>query len=301
MIEALSLPFMQRALAAGLMLALLGGYFGPLVVQRRLAFLGSGLAHAALGGVALGLLVGLDPLWTALPFTLVVAAGITAVTTGSGGKLAGDTAIGIFFSVASALGIVFLALRSEYSADAMAYLFGSMLTVRTGDLVATAAMLLVTASTAFLWPRWAYATFDRELAIADRVPVTVHDYLLSLMLAATVVLAVKVVGILLVAAFLVVPAAASRLVVQRFLTMTVVAILIGLGSVVVGLSGSYALDVPSGAAIILVQALVFFTCLGVTRLLARRTDERPAPHGPLPGKPPRAGSTGRKDGIDSAR
>ncbi len=256
--EALSLPFMQRALAAGLMLAVLGGYFGPLVVQRRLAFLGSGLAHAAFGGVALGLLLGVDPLWTALPFTVAVALGITATTSAAPGRISGDTAIGIFFSVATALGVVFLALRTQYSADAMAYLFGSMLSVRTSDLWATAAMLCLTLATVRLWPRWAYATFDRELAIADRLPVLRDDHLLAGSVALTVVLAVKMVGIVLVAAFLVVPAAAGRLLAERFLTMTLWAMALGAGSVVAGLALSYALDLPSGAAIILVQAAVFF-------------------------------------------
>src|SRR5690606_36567006 len=110
----------------------LASYYGAFVVQQRLSFLGAGLAHAAFGGVALGLLLQTEPLWVAVPFTVVVALGINWIRSTTG--LAGDTAIGIFFAVAVALGIVFLSLRDDYSADVFAYLFGSILAVTPADL-----------------------------------------------------------------------------------------------------------------------------------------------------------------------
>lgn len=255
MIDLLGMPFMQRAFVAGCLVGFLASYFGVFVVQRRLSFLGTGLAHAAFGGVALGLLMQTEPLWIAVPFTALVAVGINWIRTSTG--LTGDTAIGIFFSVAVALGIVFLSLRQDYTADAFAYLFGSILAVTIADIWVTAGVTVVAAALIPMWSRWAYATFDSELAVADGLHVVRHDYLLSVLLAVTVVVAVKVVGILLVAAFLVIPAASARLLSRTFFAMSLVSAAIGILSAVVGLLLSYQLDVPSGATIILVQATVF--------------------------------------------
>ena len=183
MIDALSLPFMQRALVAGVLVGLLASYYGVFVVQRRLSFLGIGLSHAAFGGVALGLLLQVNPMWVAAPFTVAVALGINWIT--ERGNVTGDTAIGVLFAVAVALGIVFLSLRQTYTADAFAYLFGSILAVRPADVWVMGAVALASLGTAPLWGRWAYATFDRDLARADRVPVTRDDYVLVTLLAIT--------------------------------------------------------------------------------------------------------------------
>lgn len=263
MIDALSLPFMQRALVASVLVGLLGSYYGVFVVQRRLSFLGIGLSHAAFGGVALGLLLHVNPIWIAGPFTVLVALSISWVT--QRGRVAGDTAIGVLFAVAVALGIVLLSLRQTYTADAFAYLFGSILAVREADLWVAGGLAFVTLLAGPMWGRWAYATFDRDLARADRVAVARDDYVLAALLAITVVAAVKIVGIILAAAFLVIPAATARLLASTFRAMTGWAMLIGVLSAVGGLLASYGLDVPSGATIILGQALLFFVALLGTR------------------------------------
>ena len=256
MVEALGYPFVQRALVAGVLVGFLASYYGVFVVQRGLSFLGTGLAHAAFGGVALGLLLQAEPLWVAVPFTVVVALGINWVRGRTG--LAPDTSIGIFFAVAVALGVVFLSLRPSYSADAFAYLFGSILAVGPADLWVTGGVALAAVATMpRLWGRWAYASFDRDLAVADRLPVERDDYVLSVLLAVTIVVAVKVVGIILISAFLVIPAATARLRSPTFLAMTLWAVALGIGSALVGLVASYQFDLPSGAAIILVQAAFF--------------------------------------------
>jgi zinc transport system permease protein len=253
--DVLQLPFMRRALVSGVIVGVLASYYGVFVVQRRLSFLGVGLSHAAFGGVALGLLLQVNPLWTALPFTVVVALGITAVTHRS--AVSGDTAIGVFFSAALALGVVLLTFKQSYTTDAFTYLFGSILAVRPVDLWILGGIALLAAGTLPFWGRWAYATFDRDLARADGVPVERDDYVLSVLLAVTVVAAVKVVGIVLAAAFFVIPAAAARLLTDTFRGMTILAVTVGTTTAVAGLGGSYAFDLPSGAAIILVQAVVF--------------------------------------------
>lgn len=268
MMEILSLPFMQRALIGGAMVALLSSYYGVFVVQRGLSFLGSGLAHAAFGGVALGLLLQTEPLWIAIPFTVVVAIAIAWVKYKT--ELSNDTAVGIFFSVSMALGIVFLFLRREYTADAFTYLFGSILAVTKTDLWITVIMAAVTLCTFPLWKRWAYASFDRELAQTDRLPVVKDDFILSVLIAITVVIAIKIVGIVLIAAFLVIPPATARILSRTFRMMTVIAMMFGLVSALLGLFVSYYLDVPSGATIILLQALFFFFAMFFNPIKSRR-------------------------------
>lgn len=264
MFEPLTLPFMQRALMGGLMISLLAGYFGPFIVQRRLAFLGSGLAHAAFGGVALGILLGVPPLWAALPFTIVIALGIVWLRDRAG--LASDTTIGVFFSISMALGIVFLSLKTTYSADAFTYLFGSLLAIERADLWLAGGVLVLAAATIPLWGRWAYATFDPALARADRLPVQMDDYLLTVAIAVVTVVAIKLVGIVLIAAFLVMPAACARVFARTFAGMSVLSVVISTGTLVVGLYVSYFASLPSGPAIILTQALL----LGVGLALRRR-------------------------------
>jgi zinc transport system permease protein len=265
MIEALGYPFFQRALLASILVGGMASYFGVFVVQRRLSFLGAGLAHAAFGGVALGLLLGAEPLAVALPFTVLVAVAINWVRRHT--ALAGDTAVGVFFAVAVALGLVFLALRRSVNVDAFAYLFGSVLAVHPRDLVVAGATFLVAAGTIpRYWGRWAFATFDPDSARADRLPVDRDDYVLFILLAVTVVVSVKIVGIILMAAFLVIPAATARLVSGRFVTMTLVAVLLGVVSSIAGMFCAYALDLPSGATIVLVQAATFFVAVAYAKL-----------------------------------
>jgi len=250
---------MQRALLAGLLVGGLASYLGVMVVQRRLSFLGDGLAHAAFAGVALGLLLQQEPLWVAIPFAVGVSLLITWVREKS--SLGDDTAIGIFFAVSVALGVLFMSLRQGFAPDAVAYLFGSILTVTPTDLGVMGLIALGVVLLAPLWRYWAYATFDRELALADRQPVMLHDYLLSALIALVVVASVKVVGIVLIAAFVVIPAATARLLSQTFAAMTLLAVLMSTLSVLPGLAAAYLLDVPAGSAIVLTQALLFALAL----------------------------------------
>ncbi len=250
---------MQRALVAGILVGFLASYYGVFIVQRGLGFLGSGLAHAAFGGVALGILLETEPIWVAVPFTILVAIGITWVKDKT--KLGGDTTIGIFFSVSMALGIIFIFLKRQYSSDAFNYLFGSILSVTLLDIVVPIILIIITLFLFPFWKRWAYSSFDRELAQADRIPVQFDDYLLSILIAVTIVVSIKVVGIVLIAAFLVIPPAASRLLNNSFSKMTVVSIIIGVSTALIGLWISYYMNVPSGATIILLQATVFFAVM----------------------------------------
>ena len=264
-ITVMQLPFMRYALLAGLCVAVMGGVLGVFVVQRGLSFLGDGLAHSAFGGVALGLLVGVSqPLWVALPFTLVTALGIAWVRERT--ALSSDTTIGVFFATSVALGVLFISLQRTYTTDAWHWLFGSILGVGLEELwiILSVAAISVTL-VLILWSRLAYATFDPELAQADGVRVGRLEYALLTLAAVMIVASVKVVGVILMAAYLVIPAAAARLLSRSLATMTLLSVLIGLLSTVSGLVASYFLDVPSGSTIVLSQVACFVVAAVVSR------------------------------------
>ena len=263
----LDFGFMQRALAAGAAIALMAGLLGVFVVQRGPAFLGDGLAHASFGGIALGALLaygfgnaGLlaQPLWVALPFTLVAAIAIAWVRDRT--ELASDTAIGVAFAVSVALGVLFLSRIPPDRAvvDVWHLMFGSILAVGPDELrIILITAGLVSATLLLLWSRLAYATFDPELATTDGIRVRLLDYGLFGLAAVAVVVSAQVVGVVLMAAYLVIPAAAARLLTRSLARTTVVSVAIGTVTTVAGLVASYAIDVPSGSAIILLQAGLF--------------------------------------------
>lgn len=258
MTEIFLLDFMQRALVAGFLLGAITGFFGVFVVQRKMSFLGSGISHAAFGGVALGLLLNVEPMLAAIPFSLAIAFLIIYLKNKT--NLGSDTTIGILFSVAMALGVIFLAIKEGYSSDAYSYLFGSILSVFPSDLMIISAIALLVIFVAIrYWKRWAYSTFDRELALSDKVPVAIDEYIMTLTITLIIVVSIKIVGMLLLGAYLIIPAATARLISRTFFQMTVVSVIIGALSSVVGLVLSYIVDMPSGAVIIIFQVLLLIT------------------------------------------
>lgn len=251
--------FVLHGIIAGMIAGFLGGYYGSFVVQRRMSFLGDGLAHVAFGGVALGLLLQFEPLWVAIPFTILVAIVLTYSKEKT--TLEIDTTIGIFFAVSVALGILFISLNKQYTSDAFSYLFGSILIVSVADLVLAGAFAFATLILAlFFWQRWTYASFDIELAASDRIAVSLDNYLLSVLVALSIVISIKLVGIILVSSFLVIPSASAKLVSRTFSSMTLLGIIFGVISSFIGVIFSVILDLPSGSTIILTQAIIFLLC-----------------------------------------
>ncbi len=266
MIEFLSYEFGQRALAAGLIVGLGCAVLAFFVVLRRMAFVGVGISHAALGGVALGLLLGVDPLIAALIFSVGVAWLIGAV--GGRGKLSEDTAIGIFFPTAMALGVALMAGTPDYRQNLLGYLFGNILLVQPGDLVFAGILVGGTVLiTVFFFKELLFVSVDEETARAAGLPAVRLRYLLLTLIALTIVSAIKVVGIILVSAFLVIPAATAQIIAPSVRSMLGLSVAFALGSVVGGLWISWLLDLPSGAAIVLLAAALFFAAIGGTRVL----------------------------------
>lgn len=267
LLDLFSFAFMQRALVAGLAIAIMAGILGTFIVQRGLAFLGDGLAHASFGGIALGALIaattsntGLlqQPLVIAVPFTILVALGIAFVRDHT--KLASDTVIGVFFAVTVALAVLFISVipPERSTVDVWSLLFGSILAVTRVDLLVILAVFVFSVlALVRLWPALAYSTFDSQLAQTDGVNVRRLEYQLFMLAALITVVSAQVVGVVLMAAYLVIPAATARLLAHSLIGMTIRSVIIGLASTVSGLLLSFYLDVPSGSMIILSQAALF--------------------------------------------
>lgn len=248
--------FIRNSIIVGILISIVCSMLGVFVVQRKMSFLGSGLSHSALGGIGLGLLLGIEPLFVAIPFTLIVALLITLLNEKT--KIELDTSIGILFAVSTALGIVFIAMKEGYSNDAYSYLFGSVLAVSSVDVLISAIIVLLTlVMMCIYWKDWAYATFDKELAISDGINVKLGNNIFSIILALVIVISVKLVGIVLISAFLILPPAIARLFAKTFIQMTLLAIAFGLISTILGLYLSFVVDFPSGATIIIIQAILF--------------------------------------------
>lgn len=267
--EILAFSFMQRAIAAGILIAVACSVLGVFLVLRRDAMLGHGLAHVTFGGVALGLLISVSPLWTALLIAILAAVLLIKLRDAVG--LHGDTAIGIVSSVGFALGIVIASVSGRFSVELFSYLFGNILAIGPGEVwtsavLATAVVLTVI----FNYNDLVAITFDRELAKTSGIPVQRLDLILAVLSAVTVVLAMKVVGLLLVAALIVIPAATALQVAGNFRMAIVWSSAAGIFSVLGGLWISYYLDIPSSGSIVLLEAVLFGIIWASARFLRKR-------------------------------
>ena len=259
----LTIPLLQRALLAGSILAALLALLGVLVTARGLAYLGDGLSHAAFGGIALGMFLGLSsPLLVAIPFTALAAIGIGALRRKSG--MRSDVAMATIFAVCFAMGAVFLrhAPHTGQIFDPEQLLFGNIVLVGSNDLWIVIGIGVVTlVFFTFAWTRIAYATFDEELARLSGIEVGWLESALLALLAAVVVASIRLAGVVLVSAFLVVPAATGRILGRSLAGVVGWAMLAGVVGVGLGFSVARELDWPEGAAIVLVLAAQFLAAV----------------------------------------
>jgi zinc transport system permease protein len=269
-LELLTLPIFQRALVTGSLLAALLGLLGVLVTARGLAYLGDGLSHAAFGGIALGMFLGLtSPLVVAIPFTAVAAMAIGALRRRGG--LRSDVAMAILFAVCFAVGTILLfnSKRTEHTFDPESLLFGNIMFIGESDVYVVLGIAAVTvAFIAFGWTRIAYATFDEELARLSGIEVGWLESALLALLAAVVVAAIRLAGVVLVSAFLVIPAAAGRSLGRSLAGVAGWSMGAGVVGVLLGFFVSFRLHWPAGAVIVLVLAALFAAAAGVKRARA---------------------------------
>ena len=277
---ALALPwpfdreYMQLALGVGLVVGACAPLVGAFLVDRHLSLLGDGIGHLAFAGVAAGLLLSISPLWTALAVAVVGAVLVEWLRTR--GKASGDLALALFFYGGIAAGAVLAsrAATNGITVNILPYLFGSILTVTGTDLVFVSAIGVVILLTVLVAHRaWFAIGLDEESARVMGLPVDLLNALLAALTAVTIVAATRIVGVLLVAALMVLPVAAARLVARSQTRTLACASAVGIVSVVLGLGAARIWGLAPGGTIVLVSALVF----AVTSVIAGRTPA--VPHG----------------------
>lgn len=292
MAELLSYDFMQRALLAAVMVGLVAPLVGVFLVQRRLSLIGDGMGHVALAGVAVGLVTNVSPVWSALVAAVIAAVAIELIR--ASGRTQGDVALAVIFYGGIAAGVVIISKSAQGTpANLTAYLFGAITTVKSADLWVFAVLgLLVIATTWLLRPRLFAVASDEEYARAMGMPVLALNIALAVLTAVTVVVSMRIVGLLLISALMIVPNAAAQLLGASFRSTLRWAVLIGLVCAVAGVVISYEADTPSGGTIV-VLAITVFVLASVgravgTSVLARRHAQAEVhlhEHGPDCGHP----------------
>ncbi len=256
LIDPLNYAFMQRAFIGTVSVAILTALIGTFVILRRLAFIGEGLAHGSLGGLAIGYLLHWNLYLTGNIYTIGLAMVIGVLHEKS--KVSLDTAIGILFSTSMALGIALISSLKFYTTDLTGYLFGSVLSITSSDLIIiVASTLLILAILALFYKEFLYYAFDPEMAEVSGLPRASLHYAMLAMIAVTVVVASQTVGIILVTALLTIPAASAFQWTNSLHKLVLLAVLFGLLSSIIGLYLSYYFNIASGASIALTAAFVF--------------------------------------------
>lgn len=264
MFEILQYDFMQNAFVAAVLVSIACGIVGTYVVTKRIVFISGGISHTAFGGIGLGYLLGLSPILVAIPFSLFAAIGIGVISRKT--VVSEDTAIGILWTVGMALGIIFINLSPGYAPDLFSYLFGNILTVPNSDLVVMLVLDFVIIATVVIFYREFYALcFDEEFATVAGMPTRLLYMLMLCLVALSVVVLIRVVGIILVIALLTIPVAVSRMYVTGFRSLMLLSVVTGTVMTITGLCLSYFFDLASGATIVVVLGIAF----GLSSVLKR--------------------------------
>lgn len=256
MLEIISYSFMQNALLAGILVSIACGIVGTYVVIKGISFISGSISHTAYGGIGLGYYLGINPMIGATIFTILSALGMGLVSHKS--KEREDTIIGMMWAVGMALGIIFIKLSPGYTADLMSYLFGSILTVPINDIgIMLLLDLIIIIIVLLFYEQFKAVAFDEEYAETIGINTLMYNLLLLFLIALTVVVMIRAVGIILVIALLTIPAAISRQLTKNMPTMMFFSTILGIIFTVSGLYLSYVWDLPSGATIILCAASGF--------------------------------------------
>lgn len=256
LVSLLTFPFMQRAIVGAVLMGILGGMLGSFVTLRQLSFFSHAVGHAALVGVALGVLLQINPTWMLLPFTLVF--GVIVLYFIDKTDLGSDSVLSIVLSGALAIGVILTSLIKGYRGNLMAVLFGDILAIDTTDLILT--LLVLMGGSIFLLStlrQQILLTLNPDVAQVQGIPVQLYRYIFVVLLSLAVAVAIKAVGVLLVNAFLVIPASTAKLMSHHFSRFLVISVIVGSISSIAGIIVSGVFNFASGPSIVLVQFLLF--------------------------------------------
>jgi zinc transport system permease protein len=255
-LELFHYQFFLNAFLSALLASIACGFIGTYIVARRIVFISGGITHASFGGIGISYFMGFNPVLGAAIFSILAALGIEFISKRT--EVREDSAIGILWSLGMALGIIFIFMTPGYAPNLMTYLFGSILTVNATDLLLMGLNTLLIVAFFFVFYRLIlYISFDEEFARAHKVPVRLINNILLIMVALTIVLSIRVVGIILVISFLTLPQTTANIFTKDFKKMIGLSVLIGCLGSFAGLMFSYYYNIPSGASIIFSFAIIF--------------------------------------------
>jgi len=260
MLEIFQYSFMIRALLAGGIIGIIAPLIGVFLVSKRYSLMADSLAHVSLAGIALGLLLGIYPIYTAIIVTIVVALVIERLR--SQQHVSGELALAMFVSGGLAVAVVLISLGNGFNVDLLSYLFGSITTVTMQDVIVMSILgLFIVGLMSFLYQQLIYLSFDEEAALVSGVPVRRLNTILMILTAITVSVAMRVVGVLLIGALMVIPVVTASQLRRSFRQTILWAVVFSLIAVLVGLFGAFYLSVPAGGAIVVVSLVLFFVSL----------------------------------------
>jgi zinc transport system permease protein len=258
--EVLEFGFMQRALIAGVAVAITTSVIGLFLVLRRNSLFGDALSHVAFGGIAVGLVAGIYPLWTGLALSIAGALGITKLRQST--KIPADATVAILLSSGLALGILLVSATGGFTLDLFSFLFGSILLVSVNDTLAILALAgVVLATVIVLYKRFMYITFDEEQARVSGLSIAHMNYLFVVLASVTAVVSMRLVGILLVSALIVIPNITALLFGKGFKKTAIISVSVSVFCVLAGIAISYAFNLAPAGTIVLVSVATFVAAL----------------------------------------
>lgn len=267
--EFLQYTFFVNALIAIVLTSITCGIIGTYIVSKRLVFISGGITHASFGGIGIGYYMGINPILGATVFSVLSALGIEFF--GKRSQIREDSVIGILWSFGMAIGIIFIYITPGYAPNLMGYLFGTILTVTSVDLYLLGGLtLFVIIFFSAMFKTILYISYDVEYARTHKIPVSALNYLLLGLIALTIVLCIKVVGIILVISMLTIPQTISNFFTKDFKKIIFYSIVIGFAGSLTGLFISYGYNIPSGASIIFALTLMVLIAWGIQKILANR-------------------------------
>ena len=259
MMDILQYTFFQNALWASLLISIACGIVGTYIVSRRIVFISGGITHATFGGLGIGFYFGINPLLSALVFALFSAYGVEYLShSGNYRRIREDSVIAAIWSLGMAIGVIFIFLTPGYAPNLSAYLFGNILTVSQNDLLWMAILTFCLVLTYILGKKViVYTAFDRDFAFTQQLPVRLIEYMMMIFIAATIVLSIRLVGIMLLMSILTIPQMTVNLFTSDYYKISVISCIVALFGCISGLFLSYFFNIPSGAFIILVLIILF--------------------------------------------
>lgn len=269
----LQYEYLQKAVLASIFASIVCGVIGVIIIEKKLVMMSGGIAHTAYGGVGLGYMLGFEPIIGAFIFSVCAAFGIGVIKRKAGGN--SDVVIGLFWSLGMALGILFIALTPGYPPDLSSYLFGSILSVTRAELWLTIGLtFIVVLIIAVFFDHWKAYLFDEEFAAILGIKTTFLEYLLLVLVAMTVVVLIRLVGIILVLALLTAPAALASVLTSNLKRRMVYSVLLGMVFCLAGLWLSYTFNFSSGAMIVVLSVVSCLIAYGLRALVKTRKRDK---------------------------